>query len=226
MESSNHVVHKIERVSVELVEELKEFSTATICEAYGGGKGALPHYIKPLRPGLKLCGPVIPVLAHPGDNLIVHKAIYTAQPGDVLLVYMASFVEAGFWGAIMTEAARQRGIAGLVTDGSVRDTDEINEMGFPVFSQSVSIKGTTKNNLGTINQPIHFDGVKVEPGDLIIGDSDGVIVVARNDVAEVSQLARQREEKEEMIFSKLRQGKTTLELYGFSEMLKREGLKE
>lgn len=226
MESSDHVVRKIERVSAELVEELKEFSTATICEAYGGGKGALPHYIKPLRPGVKLCGPVIPVLAHPGDNLIVHKAIYTAQPGDVLLVYMSSFVEAGFWGAIMTEAARQRGIAGLVTDGSVRDTDEINEMGFPVFSQSVSIKGTTKNNLGTINHPINFEGVKVEPGDLIIGDSDGVIVVARNDVAQVSQLARQREEKEEMIFSELRQGKTTLELYGFSEMLKREGLKE
>ncbi len=226
MESSNHVVHKIERVSAELVEELKEFSTATICEAYGGGKGAFPHYIKPLRPDFKLCGPVIPVLAHPGDNLIVHKAIYTAQPGDVLLVYTSSFVEAGFWGAIMTEAARQRGIAGLVTDGSVRDTDEINKVGFPVFCQGVSIKGTTKNNLGTINHPIHFEGVKVEPGDLIIGDSDGVIVVARQDVAEVLQLARQREEKEEGIISELRQGRTTLELYGFSEILKRQGLKE
>ena len=225
METSKHVIHDIERVSKDLIESMKALPTATIHEAYGG-KGAVSHYIKPIKAGMKLCGPVITVKARPGDNLIVHKAIYVARPGDVLLVDTSSFVEAGFWGAIMTEAAKLRGIAGLVTDGAVRDTDEIAEMGFPVFCQSFSIKGTTKTCLGSINHPITFEGVNVEPGDLIIGDSDGVVMVAQRDVPGVLEAARQREKKERRIFSELRQGKTTLELYGFSRILEREGLKE
>ena len=225
METSKHVIHDIERVSKDLVEAMKGLPTATIHESYGG-KGAVPHYIKPIRAGMKLCGPVIPIKARPGDNLIVHKAIYVAQPGDVLLVDTSSFVEAGFWGGIMTEAAQQRGIAGLVTDGAVRDTDEIAEMGFPVFSQSVSIKGTTKTCLGTINHPITFEGIMIEPGDLVVGDSDGVVVVALRDVPDVLEKAKKREDKEKEIGSQLRQGKTTLELYGFSKLLEREGLKE
>lgn len=225
MQSVKDVVHNIERVSSDLVAQLKEFSTATICEAYGG-KGALPHYIKPLKAGWELSGPVITVVSRPGDNLIVHKAIYVAQPGDILLVNTSSFFEAGFWGAIMTEAARQRGIAGLVTDGAVRDTAAISEMNFPVFCQSVSIKGTTKTCLGRINHPICFEGVDVVPGDLLVGDSDGVVIVSRADAAEVLKLARQREEKEKKIVDELRRGKTTLELYGFNEILEREGLKE
>ncbi len=225
MESLSHAIHNIQRVSRDLVESMKALPTATIYEA-SGGKGALFHYIKPIKVGMRLCGPVIPVMTRPGDNLIVHKAIYVAQPGDVLLVGTSSFVEAGFWGGIMTEAAQQRGIAGLVTDGAVRDTEEIIKMDFPVFSQGISIKGTTKTCLGTINHPMHFGGVRVEPGDLIVGDSDGVVVVARKDVTGVLEKAKQREEKEKRISSELRQGKTTLELYGFSKILEREGLKE
>jgi 4-hydroxy-4-methyl-2-oxoglutarate aldolase len=157
---------------------------------------------------------------------MVHKAIYTAQPGDVLLVHTSSFLEGGFWGQIMTEAAMQRGVVGLVTDGAVRDIDEIGTKGFPIFSQGVSMKGTTKAYLGTINHPVFFGGVRVEPGDLIVGDSDGAIVIGREDVAGVLEKARQREETETGIIVELRKGKTTLELYGFSEILKREGLRE
>jgi 4-hydroxy-4-methyl-2-oxoglutarate aldolase len=135
-------------------------------------------------------------------------------------------LEAGFWGGIMTVAAKQRGIAGLVTDGAVRDTEEIIKMDFPVFCQSISIKGTTKTCLGTINHPIFFEGVKIEPGDLIVGDSDGVVVVAREDVPEVLEMARKREEKEKRISAELRQGKSTLELYGFSKILEQEGMRE
>ncbi|MDI7259937.1 MAG: hypothetical protein QME90_08460 [Thermodesulfobacteriota bacterium] len=116
MYSSIHVIHTIERVSQDLLEPMKGFSTATISEAYGG-KGALPHTIKPISTDMRLCGPVIPVMTRPGDNLILHKAIYVAKPGEVLLVGTCSFVEAGFWGGIMIVAARQRKIAGLVTDG-------------------------------------------------------------------------------------------------------------
>jgi 4-hydroxy-4-methyl-2-oxoglutarate aldolase len=225
MEPFNYVIHDIARVSKELVEAMSGLATPTICEAYGG-KGALAHYIRPIRLGMKLCGPVVPVASHSGDNIIVHEAIYVAKPGDILLVSTSSCLEGGFWGAIMTVAAQQRGIGGLVTDGAVRDTDEMHDMGFPVFSQAVSMKGTTKVYLGTINHPIFFGDVKVDPGDLIIGDSDGVVVVARKDVTSVLELARTREEKEKKIISGLKQGKTTLELYGFSETLKRLGLKE
>lgn len=225
METPNHVIHNKPSIPKNLIESMKEFPAALIYEAYGA-RGALPNYIKPIRPGMKLCGPVTTVVTRPGDNLIVHKAIYEAYPGDVLLVSTSSFLEAGFWGSIMTTAAKQRGIAGLVTDGAVRDTDEISKMAFPVFSRSISIKATTKTCLGSINHTIYFGDVKVEPGDLIIGDSDGVTVVARTDVPEVLELARKREEKEKKITLELEQGKTTLELYGFSEILKREGLKE
>ena len=204
---------------------MSTFPTATIHEAYNG-KGALFHQIKPIERGMKICGPVIPVKTRPGDNLIVHKAIYVAKPGDVLVVDTSSFVEAGFWGGIMTEAAKQRGIAGLVTDGAIRDTEEIIQTGFPVFSQAISIKGTTKTCLGLINHPIHFGGVRVEPGALIVGDSDGVVVVAREDVPEVLEKAKQREDKEKSISARIGKGETTLELYGLSQLLKREGLEE
>ena len=126
----------------------------------------------------------------------------------------------------MTVAAQQRGITGLVTNGAVRDTDEIIQMGFPIFCRSISIKGTTKTCLGTINYPLDFSGIRIDPGDLIVGDSDGVVVVARKDAADVQNIAQQREHKEKHIISELRQGKTTLELYNFSELLEREGLKE
>ena len=225
MPSLKHVVHDVKRVPKDLVESMKWIPTATIHEAYGG-KGALFHHIKPIQRGMKVCGSVVTVKCRPGDNLIVHKAIYVAKPGDVLLVDTASFTEAGFWGGIMTEAAQQRGIAGLVTDGAVRDTEEIIRMGFPLFCQSISIKGTTKTCLGTINHPLDFAGVRIEPGDLIVGDSDGVVTVAREEVAHVLRTAQQREEKEELIGTQLRQGKTTLELYNFSELLEREGLEE
>ena len=225
MTSSKHVIYDIDRTSRDLVESMKAIPTPTIHEAYGG-KGAFMNFIKPIQRGMRLCGTVVPVKTRPGDNLIVHKAIYVAQPGDVLLVDTSSFIEAGFWGGIMTKAAQQRGIAGLVTDGAVRDTDEIIKMGFPLFCQGISIKGTTKTCLGTINHPIDFEGVYIKPGDLIVGDSDGVVVVARRDVPGVLEEAIKREEKENKINDELRQGKTTLELYGFSELLVREGLVE
>jgi 4-hydroxy-4-methyl-2-oxoglutarate aldolase len=126
----------------------------------------------------------------------------------------------------MTVAAIQRGIAGLVTDGSVRDTDEIAEMGFPVFSQGISIKGTTKDCLGTINHAMVFSGVMVKPGDLIAADSDGVVVVAREDVSGLLQKALQREKKEKQVIEEIRSGKTTLEIYGFDRRLEQLGMRE
>lgn len=225
MNADAHVINKIDRVSPDLVEAMKPLPSATVYEAYGA-KGALFNSIKPIRSSMKVCGPAVTVKTRPGDNLIVHKAIYAALPGDVLVVDASSYVEAGFWGGIMTAAAQQRAISGLVTDGAVRDSEEISRLGFPVFCQALSIKATTKACLGTINHPVFFAGSVVKPGDLIIGDADGVVVVDREDVNWVLEKSRQREEKEERFSALIRQGSTTLDLFGFQETLRQLGLKE
>jgi 4-hydroxy-4-methyl-2-oxoglutarate aldolase len=225
MNTEKHVIKDINRVSPDLIEAIKSFPSATIYEAYGA-KGALNHFIKPIRSSMGICGPAVTVKARPGDNLIVHKSIYTAQPGDILVVDTSSYVEAGFWGDIMTAAAQHQGVAGLVTDGAVRDSEDIASLGFPIFCQALCIKATTKSCLGTINMPIFMAGAVINPGDLIVGDADGVTVVAREDVPWVIEKARQREEKETRVSQLLKEGKTTLELYGLSEILERIGLKE
>ena len=225
MSDSKHVVTDIERVSKDLIDAVSRISTATLHEAYGQ-RGAFYSNIRPIRPGMKLCGPVVTVQARPGDNIIVHKAIYAARPGDVLLVDTGSCLEGGFWGGIMTEAAIHQGIVGLVTDGSVRDTDEMAQMGFPVFSQGISIKGTTKSCLGAINHSMVFSGITVNPGDLIAADSDGVVVVSREDVSDVLQKALRRDEKERQVAEQIKNGETTLDIYGFSRKLVDFGLLE
>jgi 4-hydroxy-4-methyl-2-oxoglutarate aldolase len=175
---------------------------------------------------MKLCGPAVTVSARPGDNLIIHKAIYTAQPGDVLVVDTKGFVEAGIWGSLMTEAAMQSGLAGLVTDGAVRDADEIIEAGFPVFARGLCIKGTTKCSLGWINHPVTLGGVHIRPGDLVAGDRDGVVAVRCRDLPGVIEKARQREAKEKEIATQLKGGTRFLDLTGFQEKLVDLGLTE
>jgi 4-hydroxy-4-methyl-2-oxoglutarate aldolase len=202
------------RSDPDLVRRAAGFSSATLHEAMGR-RGALSYGIKPIFPDMKLCGPVLTVSSPPVDNLTIHKAIYKAQEGDILLVVVGGVYEAGYWGEIMATAAQARGIAGLVIDGCVRDADLIHEMGFPVFSRGLSIRGTNKRGGGTINAPLFMDGTVVHPGDLIVGDRDGVVVVPAAEIAQVLEEARKREEKEEKIMKELRAGKTTLELYGW-----------
>lgn len=225
MSRREQVICDFDRVSPEVIEAMSQIPTATLHEAYGQ-KGALNSNIRPIRPGMKLCGSVVTVKARPGDNLLVHKAMYVSRPGDVLLVDTGSYVEGGFWGEIMTVVAMQQGLAGLVTDGSVRDTDQIAELGFPVFSQGICIKGTTKDCPGTINHTIVVSGVKVAPGDLIVADSDGVVVVEKEDASDLLEKALLREEKEKKAIEELLSGKTTLELYGFKKKLEQLGIQE
>jgi 4-hydroxy-4-methyl-2-oxoglutarate aldolase len=220
-----HVLKSIVRPPQNLIRQLAAFDTATVHEA-SGGAGALSSDIKPVDPLSRLCGPAVTVFCHPGENLILHKAIYVAEPGDVLVVTVGGYEEAGPWGEIMSFAAQVRGIAGLVMDGSVRDSRAIIDMRFPVFSRSLCIKGTTKDSLGLINHPIMIGGVPVHPGDLILGDADGVVVVARDDLAKVLSACTARTEKEIKIKEELKKGKSTLELYGFDKSLEAKGLKE
>ena len=220
-----HVIRHISRPSQHLIEELSRFDTATVHEA-SGGRGALESNIKPVDPKSRLCGPAVTVAGRAGDNLILHKAIYVAERGDVLVVSVGGFTEAGPWGEIMTVAARVRGIAGLVIDGSIRDSITIQELGFPAFSKGLSIKGTTKDSLGYINHPVVIGGITVHPGDVILGDADGVVVVPQKDLAEVLEKSKLRKEKEEKIKKELQIGKSTLELYGFDKILQAKGMKE
>jgi 4-hydroxy-4-methyl-2-oxoglutarate aldolase len=220
-----HVIRTIQRVSPELVDRYRSLSSATIHEA-SGGKGALSSRIKPISPEMKLCGPVITLKIRPGDNLMLHKVIYVAEPGDVIVADAGGYTEGGVWGEIMTIAAQTRGIAGLVFNGGVRDGELIAGLGFPVFACTLCIKGTEKVSLGPINHPLNLDNITINPGDLIFGDRDGLVIVAREEAQKVLEKSVAREEKEKVIIERLRRGETTLDIYGFGDILKARGLTE
>ncbi len=220
-----HVIHTIQRVPAELTREYQKQSSATVHEA-SGGKGAFSSKIKPIAPGMFVCGPAITVKVRPGDNLMLHKAIYVAQPGDVIVADAEGFTEAGAWGEVMAVAAQQRRIAGLIFNGAVRDAQAMEELGFPVFSRALCIKGTEKISLGWINHPLMIDNVTIIPGDLILGDRDGIVVVRREEAAEVLEKSKAREEKEKGFKERLRRGESTLDILGFGQILKARGLTE
>lgn len=189
-----HVIRRYERVSSELIGRFEGIAAATVHEAYGR-QGAMAARIKPIYSGMRLCGTALTVKAHPGDNLMLHKAIDICQPGEVIVVDHDGY-EGGAWGENMTMSAMAKGCAGLVTNGCVRDTLNIKALGFSVFSIGVSMKGTSKETLGLINHPISCGGVVVYPGDLVVGDDDGVCVVKREKAVEVLELAQAREAME------------------------------
>ena len=218
-----HVIHNIQRVPVELINQYKELSSATVHEA-SGGKGALSSRIKPISPDMKVCGPIVTVKVRPGDNLMLHEAIYVAQKGDVIVADAGGYMEAGAWGEIMAVAAQAREIAGFVFNGCVRDAQAMSDLGFPVFSCGLSIKGTEKISLGWINHPLNLDNITIHPGDLILGDRDGLVAVERGEAEGVFKKSLAREEKEKGIKERLRRGESTLDIYGFADVLKSRGL--
>ena len=198
-------------------EEMKVFPSSTLHEAYGK-RGALPSGIKPVHPSFTVCGPAFPVLSPPRDNLWLHRAIYAAQPGDVLVVDTGGFYEAGYWGEIMTLAAKERKLAGLVIDGCVRDGARLAELGFPVFSRGLCIRGTSKDKeaYGHLNRQVRIGEVAISPGDLVVGDLDGVVVIARDHIGETLDRARRREEEEREIMKRIAAGESTLDIYNLS----------
>jgi 4-hydroxy-4-methyl-2-oxoglutarate aldolase len=207
----------ISRVAPSLVDAARPLSTATLHEA-AGKSGALPWPIKPTAAGFRLSGPAVTVHSPGGDNLWLHRAIYVAQPGDVLVVHTHGQYQHGYWGEIMSTAAKARGLAGLVIDGCVRDGDLLMHIGFPVFARGLCIRGTGKDfgAHGWINAPTLFEDVVVHPGDLIVGDGDGVVCIARDHVEQVLQTAQQREQHEADILERLKNGATTLDIYGWN----------
>jgi 4-hydroxy-4-methyl-2-oxoglutarate aldolase len=206
----------IERVDASVVERARNLPTATLHEA-GGKIGALPSAIKPVAPGFKICGTAFTIHSPGGDNLWLHRALVLARPGDVLVVYANSAYGHGYWGEVMTTQAKTRGLNGLVIDGGVRDADLLEQIGFPVFSRGLSIRGTSKDYgaIGWLNAPVRIGNVTVSPGDLIVGDRDGVMAIPRDQAAEVVEKAMQREADEQAICKRLEAGENTMHIYGF-----------
>lgn len=204
------------RVAPELVERARNLSAATVHEA-GGKIGVMPPAIKPVHPHFRICGPAVTVHGPPGDNLWLHYALYAAQPGDVLVVHCGGAYEHGYWGEVMSTAAKARHLGGLVIDGGVRDYTLLGEVGFPVFARGLCIRGTAKDKsaIGWVNAPTLFGDLTVHPGDLVIGDSDGVVVVPQARAAEVIAASEQRDADELVYCQRLEAGETTLGIYGF-----------
>jgi 4-hydroxy-4-methyl-2-oxoglutarate aldolase len=204
-------------------ERLRALGAATVYEAQGA-KGALDGGIKPIDPDSRLVGPALTVDTRPADNLMLHYALLKARPGDVLVVDAKGFLEAGPWGDVLTAAAMKAGVAGLVIHGAVRDANMIVQTGFPVFCRGLSIKGTGKHQPGRLNVPVCIGDALIRPGDVIVGDRDGVVVVARDEVDAVIASAEAREAKEAEQRSAIERGVSTAELLGLMPVLQRLGL--
>jgi 4-hydroxy-4-methyl-2-oxoglutarate aldolase len=214
----------LKKPSSELLARVGSFSVATLYEA-AGKRGAMDSYVKPIATGMRVYGPAVTVQTVPGDNLTVHMALSLLTKGDVLVVSSGDCVTAGIWGEIMTVAAMLRQAAGLVTDGAVRDTTEIASKGFPVFAKGVTVKASTKQHVGLVNHPVLCGSVWVTPGDIVVGDDDGVVVLPGDEAEAIIDAARRRGEREETIMQMLKQGKTTVELYGFDKILEEKGVR-
>jgi 4-hydroxy-4-methyl-2-oxoglutarate aldolase len=191
-----------------------ERSVATVHEA-AGRIGALSSAVKPIAAGMRLSGPAFPFSLKPGDNLAIHEALYAAPAGSVLVIDAFDFLESGPFGEIIAVAARVRGIVGLVTSGSVRDRDAIAAIGFPVFAKGLCVKGTDKLVPAKLGGPVVIDGVAIHPGDWVLGDSDGVVVIPAASAAAVLQESITREAKELDIIERIKGGARTLDVYNF-----------
>jgi 4-hydroxy-4-methyl-2-oxoglutarate aldolase len=197
-------------------ERFADFDPATLYEA-SGRRGMVDPAIRPAWRGARVCGPAVTVECPPGDNLMLHVAVAHARPGVVIVAAVGGYLQAGAWGEILTDAARARGIAGLVIDGAVRDIDAIEASGFPVFSRGLAIGSCTKERRGKLDVAIQFGGVPVHPGDLVFGNADGLVIVEHDRIDDVYQAAAGRRRKELEIITKLREGRTTMELLGLEE---------
>lgn len=220
-----HVIRTIERPPVELVEAFRRLSAATVYEALGR-RGALDARIKAVSPGVKLCGPAITVLPHVGDVLMLHKAVALAQAGDVIVCEPSAQSETALLGELLTLQASVRGIAGFVINGYVRDVAAIRWIGLPVFALGASVRGAVRDTLGFINHTISCAGVPVSPGDIVLGDDDGVVVVPRLEAQAVLARALEREARELALRDQIRHGRTTMELLGLDAVAEAQGLEE
>lgn len=220
-----HVITSIPRPSKRIIDHFSLIPVATVYEA-SGKKGFIDSKIKPLAKGMKICGPAFTVQSAPGDNLMLHKALEKAQKGDVIVATVGHAYEYGYWGDLMAIQALVKGVAGLAIDGCVRDSEEIIQKGLTVFCRGTSIRGTAKKTLGLVNYPVNFGRTTVNPGDLILGDDDGMVVVQYAECEEVLKKSLERVQKEEVKTQALKEGMTSVKYNKLDEIFTSLNLKE
>jgi 4-hydroxy-4-methyl-2-oxoglutarate aldolase len=220
-----HVITGMARPDRKLIEAYRGFGAATVYEA-AGRVGSVHPAIKPLARGMRILGPAVTVRCHPRDNLMLHKALQVAQEGDILVASTDGYPDAGYWGGLMAISAVARRLGGLAIDGCVRDSEEIIRMGFPVFCRGTCMRGTTKGILGSVNLPIIFGEVLVNPGDLVLGDDDGIVIIAQRDLEKVLAASRKRVDNEKEKSTALAAGTSSLELNKLEPVLRSLGMVE
>ena len=218
------VKRNIARADKAAVEKLARFGVATVHEAMGR-VGLMKPYMRPIYTGANVCGTAVTVLLQPGDNWMMHVVAEQLQSGDVVVAACTADCSDGFFGDLLATSFRARGAKGLIIDGGVRDVKDLTAMGFPVFSRHISAKGTIKATLGSVNIPVVCAGAEVNPGDVVMGDDDGVVVVPAAVAQQAADAAEAREANEAEKRAKLASGVLGLDMYKMREGLAKAGLK-
>jgi len=218
------IVRNISRADAGAIGTLGELGVATIHEAQGR-TGLMRPYMRPIYPAARAAGSAITVLCQPGDNLMIHAALDVCKPGDILVVTTVSESTDGMFGDLLAVSCRAHGVVGLIIDAGVRDVADLTTMGFPVWSKAIHSQGTVKATAGSVNVPIVCAGAAVLPGDVIVADVDGVVVVPRERAGEVATLGNERIAKEEKARERLRNGELGLDFYGLRVKLTELGVK-